>query len=183
MKKIFPWNVTKDEVLQTTRIFTLRQIQAHSQQREGVAGNFVYLDIPNWVNVIAITPQQEVLLIEQYRHGNRQITLEIPGGMCDGDEDFVTAGCRELLEETGYAGENPRLIGTLQPNPAIQNNECATILVENAILKQQPALDPMEEIRLLKVPLADIPDYIRSGTICNGLVIAAFHYYRLLSES
>ena len=183
MDKIFPWRVTTDSLLNNTRIFSLHKVKAHSQQRSGVAGEFVYLDAPNWVNVIAVTPEQEIVLVQQYRHGTRTITTEIPGGMCDRGENFITAGCRELLEETGYVGDAAKVIGVVHPNPAFQNNSCATVLVENAVAKQAQQLDPNEEICLLTIPLCEIPDKIRKGEITNSLVIAVFHMLHLHQSS
>jgi 8-oxo-dGTP pyrophosphatase MutT (NUDIX family) len=182
MDKVLPWKVSSDELIASTVVFNLRKVRAHSQMRSQTDGDFVYLDTPNWVNVIALTASDEVVLVEQYRHGNRKITLEIPGGMCDDDEDFIVAGLRELVEETGYVGEGVDLIGIVEPNPAIQNNKCGTVLIRNVRLVHKQELDPMEEIRILTKPISEIPDLIRKGDITNSLVIAAFHHFHLLSS-
>ena len=118
------------------------------------------------------------IFVEQYRHGSRSITLEIPGGMCDSGEDYCTAGVRELLEETGYTGTQIELIGEVDPNPAFQNNRCGTILIRDAVWLQEAKLDPMEEIIIHKIPLSSVTALIRDGTIRNALVLAAFHFYR-----
>ncbi|MEL6180922.1 MAG: NUDIX hydrolase, partial [Myxococcota bacterium] len=127
-----PWTLEDDRELTQTRIFTLRERTARSTLQPDLEGRFVYLDSPDWINVIAITPEGALVFVEQFRHGTRETTLEIPGGMVDPGEDFATAGARELLEETGYTGDTPVLIGVVTPNPAIQSNRCGTVLIRNA---------------------------------------------------
>jgi 8-oxo-dGTP pyrophosphatase MutT (NUDIX family) len=129
------------------------------------------------VNIIARTPEQEILLVRQFRYGTKRMELEIPGGMIDPGEDPVAAGCRELLEETGFAGENGTIIGSVRPNPAIQGNICYTILVKNAVLSARPHPDDMEEIDWFYVPEHDIEGYIRDGLIEHGLVLNALSHY------
>ena len=107
----------------------------------------------------------------------KRMELEIPGGMIDPGEDPVTAGCRELVEETGFVGKNAKIIGRVCPNPAIQGNYCYTILVENSIRAADPHPDDMEEIDWLCVPEQDIVGYIRDGRIEQGLVLNAFSHY------
>ena len=124
-----PWDADDPTELHATRVFTLRQRQARSRVNPSKHGTFVYLDTGDWVNVIALTADEQVVLVEQYRHGLRRVTLEIPGGMVDGDEGPLAAGQRELREETGYAGQGARLIGRVSPNPAILTNWCHTLLV------------------------------------------------------
>jgi 8-oxo-dGTP pyrophosphatase MutT (NUDIX family) len=103
--------------------------------------------------------------------------LEIPGGMIDPGEDPIAAGCRELLEETGFVGKNAKIIGRVCPNPAIQGNSCYTVLVENALRTADPRPDDMEEIDLLRVPEQAIDRYIKDGLIEHGLVLNAFSHY------
>lgn len=133
----------------------------------------------NWVNVIALTPQREVVLIEQYRHGIEEVTLEIPGGLINKDERPEVGGARELREETGYAGDEAVLLGTVHPNPAFQSNLCHTILVKNARKVGEPELDGGEDIAVHLTPLHDIPGLIREGKITHSLVMVAFYWLEL----
>ena len=182
------WTVSDEKLVCKTPIFTLSEMKAQSPADPEKSGTFVYLDVPSWVNVIAITPENHVVLIKQYRHGNRQVTVEIPGGMCDKkekggtfeEEDFISAGLRELREETGYVGTEIQLIGVVEPNPAFQNNFCATILVKNARQTHKQDLDIHEEILVYTRPLSDIPDLIKTRQITHSLVVAAFHHLSLL---
>ena len=173
-----PWDVEEAGTIATTPIFSLRSRTAKSRQSEK-HGSFVYLDNPDWVNVLAITANDEVVMIEQFRHGLAQVTLEIPGGIVDPGESPADAGMRELREETGYAGDAPEVIGAVSPNPAIQNNWCSTVLVRPAEIRAAVELDASEEIGVRLVPLAEVDALIRARVVHHALVVAAFHHLRL----
>jgi 8-oxo-dGTP pyrophosphatase MutT (NUDIX family) len=172
------WDVVEDGTLAKTRIFELKRRRATSP-RSGRSGTFVYLDTPSWVNVVALTPNDEVVMIEQFRHGLGEVTLEIPGGIVDAGEAPEVAALRELAEETGYGGEGAEVIGVVSPNPAIQNNWCHTVLLHDAELRATPEPDENEEIAVRLVPLADLDDLVRNTTIHHAMVVCAFHHLRL----
>src|SRR5579859_2528399 len=105
-----PWDKLSSQPLGDFRIFKIRSERAVSP-RTRQAHDFIVIDSVNWVNVIAITPDEHLVMIEQFRHGSGTIELEIPGGMIDPhDSSPEAAAVRELREETGYAGQNPRII-------------------------------------------------------------------------
>lgn len=173
------WKSDEPETLAETRIFKLLRKRATSPNDPSRSGEFVVIDSPDWVNVVALTDDDEVLIIEQFRHGTEEVTVEIPGGTVDPGEDPLAAGVRELREETGYAGGAAELIGTVTPNPALLNNRCHTLLVRGVVRQGAPQFDGLEEIRTRLVPLEDVPELIRSGVITHALVIAAFHHLYL----
>ena len=152
---------------------------ARVSPRTGHVGQYKVLRIASWANVVALTPDREVVLIEQYRHGIDDLTLEIPGGVVEPGEDPLLGAARELREETGYAGDEPILIGKVHPNPAIQDNVCYTYLIENARLVGELQLDPGEHIAVRTVPLEAVPRLLREGLITHSLVVAAFHWLDL----
>ncbi len=161
------------------RIFTIRTDRSVSPRTEKEHDFFV-IDCVNWVNVIAVTPAQELVMIEQYRHGSTTVELEIPGGMIDAkDASPEVAGLRELREETGYEGENVRRIGQIFPNPAIMSNVCYTVLVENCRLAHAVEFDQGEDLVTRLVPVVDIPNLVASGKIQHSLVVVALYYYEL----
>ena len=138
---------------------------------------FIRLVCADWVNVIPITAGGEVVFVRQYRHGVREISLEIPGGMIDAGEAPDVAATRELREETGYAAPNVRRLGHLWPNPAIQNNHCHLFVAENCRMVSPPQPDPRERIEVVTYPLTEVPRLIRDGAIRHSLVICAFALY------
>ena len=159
-------------------VFTVTPVERRSPRTKKV-GTYQVIGAPDWVNVIARTRDGQIVLIEQYRHGIDGLTLEIPGGMVEKDEDPGAAGARELEEETGYVGDPPVLIGTVEPNPAIQTNRCFTYLIDNAAADGEMQWDDGEDIRVLTVPESQIDDLLRRGEITHSLVVAAFHWLAL----
>src|SRR2546426_5596396 len=128
---IKPWQKIGSQQLGDFRIFTIRADRKISPRNQHEQDFFV-IESVNWVNVIAVTPDEQLVMVEQYRHGSDTVELEIPGGMMDaGDASPEATGARELQEETGYAGGEARLIGEIFPNPAIMSNRCFTVLIED----------------------------------------------------
>lgn len=174
-----PWEVLEQEQVHRNPLFTIRRERCRSARTRRERDFFV-LETCDWVNVIPLTDGGEVILIEQFRHGSRGISLEIPGGMVDPtDASALDAAKRELREETGCGARDWQELGAVLPNPAIQGNRCTTFLAAGAHPLGPPDLDPWEEIRVVPVPLARIPELIRRGAIDHSLVIAAFHWLEL----
>jgi len=145
--------------------------------RTAIEKDFYKFQFPRWVNIIALTGSQELVLIRQYRFGTDRVEWEIPGGAVNDGEDPLAAGLRELLEETGYAGQNGRIIGRVCPNPAIQNNLCYTVLVEDVRQVAEPAQDDMEDIEVLILPQDEAEQLVVDGTISHGLVLNALMFF------
>jgi 8-oxo-dGTP pyrophosphatase MutT (NUDIX family) len=146
--------------------------------RTGAQLDFITLSSWNWVNVIARTEAGKILLIRQFRPGTMQQEIEIPGGCIDpADPSPEAAGARELLEETGYAGDPPEIIGKVSPNPAIQGNFCYTVLIDNAKQISAPQLEDTESIETAEVTEETLREMIFSGKIRHGLVLNAIFFY------
>jgi ADP-ribose pyrophosphatase len=174
-----PWTIISSHVDKSYRVFNLRRDRARSP-RTSETHDFYVLESPSWVNIIPLTPKKEVVLIRQYRFGIRDMTLEIPGGLMEPSDSPEEAARRELREETGYREETLIPLGTVHPNPAIQNNLCYTFLAANVLPVGQLVQDEREDIEVVLQPLSEIPCLIREGAISHALVIAAF--YRLYME-
>lgn len=139
---------------------------------DGKEGDFYIAQAPLWVNVVALTPDRQVVLVEQYRHGIHAISLEVPGGVAHGS-DGLEAAKRELAEETGYTSGRWTRLGVVSANPAIMDNHCEIWLAEDCVKTQEQELDPFEDIRVVTVPESDFIAMVRDGRIHHSLAVAA----------
>lgn len=178
MAELGDWQRIASEILGDYRIFKLRQDRRISP-RNGRALNFYVLESVDWVNVIPVTADGDVIMIRQFRHGTEEFSLEVPGGMVDPGEEPIHSARRELLEETGYVCDEIIPLGNVAPNPAIQNNRCHTFLALGARPAGEQQLGDGEDIAVEIIPHADIPLYITDGRINHALVIVAFYFYEL----
>jgi ADP-ribose pyrophosphatase len=170
------WTIVSSRCDKSYRIFNLRTNSACSPRTNRIHDFFILESSP-WVNIIPLTAKDEVVLIQQFRHGTQNVTLEIPGGLVEAQDSPEEAARRELLEETGYREESLISLGAVHPNPAIQNNLCYTFLARNVYPAGMQNQDEKEDIEVVVKPLADIPRLIREGTITHSLVIVAFYRY------
>ena len=174
-----PWKRINSQPLGDFRIFTLRSDRKISP-RSGEAHDFFVIDSVNWVNVIALTPDRQLVMVEQYRHGSDTVELEIPGGMMDAtDASPEVTAQRELREETGYEGVNPRLLGQILPNPAIMSNVCFTVMFEQCRCLHPTTFDHSEDLTTRLVPVADFPRLVAEGKIRYSLVVVALYHFEL----
>ena len=168
------WRRARSERVADCRVFRVRRDTAVNPHG-GREHDFYVIEASDWVNVIPLTEAGEVVMIEQYRHGSDEVTLEVPGGMVDEGETPAEAAARELLEETGYEAAEMIALGRTRPNPAIQDNWQHAFLTRGPRLGRTPAFDATEHCTVRLVPLADVPGLIAGGVITHSLVIVAFH--------
>ncbi|HNS39718.1 MAG: NUDIX hydrolase [Anaerolineae bacterium] len=173
------WERLNSEYLGDFRIFRARADSSRSP-RTGNVHRFFVLETPDWVNIIPLTPEGNVVMIHQYRHGTEEITLEVPGGMVDEEDgDPAVSAARELREETGYEATEVIHLGSVAPNPAFLDNRCHSYLARDARHVTGMKLDGAEDIAFTEIPLAEIPDLISNGTITHSLTIDAFYFLEL----
>jgi len=162
----------------STPIFDLhRRKSAHPERGHH---DFYILEAPAWVNIIPVTPERDVVLVRQFRHGIEDFTLEIPGGMIDPeDPEPAQAARREMREECGYDSSVIIPLGRVHPNPAIQPNYCYSFFASDArkVAEPRPNVGGTEETEVELVPLASIKELIATGKITHALVIAAFSFF------
>ena len=139
----------------------------------GAQQECLVLESPDWVNVVAVTPNRRVVMVEQYRFGSGEIGLEPPAGIVDGVEDTLEAAKRELLEETGYASDTWRYLGAVQPNPAFQANFCHHWLAENVERVQQPTPDSGEVLRVSLLTPDELRAELAAGRLRHTLAQSA----------
>ena len=166
------WQKLRSEPHATTRIFDVtRAIYRHPHRSK--EQDFFVITAPDWVNVVALTPEHHLVLVRQFRYGTNDFSLEIPGGVMDQGEDAITAGLRELREETGYVGTRTRLLGSVHPNPAMQSNRCHLVLVEDVRCHAELDWDPDEELEIMTKPVDEVYALAHRGGITHALVLDA----------
>ena len=176
-----PWQLRSSETLADCRIFKVRKDLAVNP-RTGESHDMFVLEQPNWVNVIPLTVDEQVVMVEQWRHGTRSVHLETPGGLMDDGETPEQCAQRELLEETGYVADSIVRLGMVYPNPAIQSNRQYYIFAKGCRKVAAPKLDLAEDITMKLVPLASIPQMIETGEITHGIVIGGFYWLNLYRQ-
>jgi len=172
------WTTEDERPLLSCRIFDVIGTRARSP-RTGKSHEFVRIAAPDWVNVIPLTPDGDVVMVRQFRHGSREVTLEIPGGMVDPGETPAAAAVRELSEETGFEVGSLVSLGFVHPNPALFDNRCYTFLARGVRRTGEIRNEGAEETTVEVHSLGAVPDLIRRGVITHALVVAAFHALQL----
>ena len=169
------WTVISGRELADCRVFKVRE-DTSRRDSDGIESTFFVVENPDWANIVAVTKNGEVILIEQFRHGAASMILEIPGGMADDGEDAIRAATRELIEETGYSPGRMIVIGRSFPNPAIQNNTIHHFLALDCEKTADVAFDDHESIVTRLVPLSELENLVHNGEITHSLAITAIYY-------
>ena len=179
------WRRQSSEIVEDFKFFRLRRdIALHPTS--GRDHRFFIFEFPDWVNIMPITPEREVVFVNQFRHGTRELTLEIPGGIVDPGEDAKQAALREMFEESGYASSDAIELGWVHPNPALQENRCWSFLAQDVtrnVAADHQVGTGSEAIEVTTVPLDEIPGLLNDKLITHALTIAAFdHYWRWVGD-
>lgn len=177
MKKKF-WSTSESDIVLETPVLSIRRDRKHRPSEPETSHDFYVIESVDWVNVIPWTEDDEVVLIDQYRHGIDGMSLEIPGGMIDPeDASPAAAAAREMREEIGFASDDLVELGVVHPNPALQGNRCFTFLAKNAELVGEPRPDDTEDLALVRYPRTEVLQLLREGKISHALVVAAFLWW------
>ena len=126
----------------------------------------------SWANIVALTRNDEVVMVKQYRHGAGDVLLEFPGGVVEMDEDPMVGARRELLEETGYQASEWIQVGQMYPNPALQTNTLYCYLALDAEKVSGQNLDAGEDIEVHIMPLQELIEIAKRGKFPHALMTA-----------
>ena len=140
---------------------------------------FYRIESPEWVNVVALTANEELVMVRQFRHGSRIVTLEIPGGLVDPGETPMQAAGRELQEESGYRAGRIESLGSLNPNPALFANRVHMLVALDCEWAGEIQNTSTEHTSVELLPLAELSDVLRAGGIDHALVVAALYAFEL----
>lgn len=139
--------------------------------------DFYVEELPDWVNVVAVTKDREFVLEEQYRHGIQKICFELPAGIVEKDEEPIIAAQRELEEETGYSGGEWISIGSYASNASGCNNTCHSFLAINVERTRDPIKEPTEDINLYLVSREQLKTLLLSNQIPESVMQAPLWRY------
>lgn len=138
--------------------------------------DYYVLEYPDWVNAVAFTEKEEVIIIRQYRHAAEEVITEIPGGCIDPGERPEEAVRRELLEETGYEFNDFEPLATLYANPSTAGNKTYSFLARGGVKVQGQNLDDREEIEVKLVSLPTLKKMLENGEFGQALHTSALFY-------
>jgi ADP-ribose pyrophosphatase len=166
------WDLISSREDRQYNLFSV-EINTCKSPRTGLLHEFQILKSPDWVAVIALTQKKEVVLVNQFRHGTREMSLELPGGLVkEGQTPFKSAS-EELEEETGFLAPSLKLLGSMHPLPALFTNKFYVFLAEGVVPVGKLNPDETEELETILIPEEDLKDYVRNGKITCGIMIAA----------
>ncbi|WP_407426759.1 NUDIX hydrolase [Treponema sp.] len=179
MKKNLEWHETGKKELLKTPVMTVNQIT--STAPDNTSGNYIVMEAPDWVIVI---PELEdsFLMVRQWRHGNKSLSIEFPGGVINSGEKPETAAKRELEEETGYKAGKLTYLGNVNPNPALMRNKVHFFAAENLINTGVQHLDEDEFVEYLKIPCQEVYEKSGSEEYPHALMMSALLKYKLYKE-
>ena len=168
------WTIEKTELLQDCRVFSVSRTRTRSP-RTGQPHSFFRIDSSDWANIVPITPEGNVVLVRQYRHGADRVTLETPGGLVDSGETPAEAAAREMLEETGYRASEIMSLGAVNPNPAIFGNRLHAFVARESVQVAEIQPGETEETVVDVVTREQLRRFVRDGTVDHALVVAALY--------
>lgn len=169
------WKTLSSEYVHKGPWATLR-IDKCEMPNGHIVDDYYVLEYGTWVNGVAITEDNKVLMVEQYRHAAEIISLEIPGGVVDAGENPQEALRRELLEETGYQFDNFELLCVVYPNPSTGNNQAYSYLAKGGRKVQEQALDDAEDIIVKEYTIAEIKQLLAENKIAQAMHCTALFY-------
>ena len=170
-----------DQTLVENWVLRLRRERFRSR-KSGKAHDYYVAYLTDGVHVVAVTPEDQLIMVRQFRVGSHCDGLETPGGLLETGEDPCSAGARELLEETGYAGDRPELLGTIWPNPGLLTQRITTIVIRNARRIAEPRPDQTEELTIELVPVSRVPSLIKQGLVQHGVCVAGLLWWMTFGD-
>jgi ADP-ribose pyrophosphatase len=171
------WERESSEPLHEYDLFRTRRDRSRSPQ-DGSLHEFDIVESQDGVTVIALTPEGEVVLVEQFRHALRQLSLETPSGILEEGESPTIAGLRELKEETGYSAPSAEEIGTVVLNPSWLTTRVHVLLARNATRNGDKDLDESEDTSVRLASEEEVLRMVGEGKISSAAVVSALAFWQ-----
>lgn len=169
------WKVLESEYLFNEPWLTVRKEKCELPDGRLMPAYYV-LEYPTWVTAFALTKDEKVVMVKQYRHGLNVISTELPGGVVDKGETPEMAIARELKEETGFVFESYEYLGKISANPATTNNYMYIFLARGGEKVSEQNLDDTEDVEVLIHSIDEVKQLIKENSIVQALHTAAIFY-------
>lgn len=166
------WKRIRSEYGPNLKLFRAR-FDYMRNPRNDKTERMIVLESSDSVNVLALTPDEQLLFVRQYRFGIEEYTLEVPGGLVDPGESAATAATRELREETGHTGADPIALGKIGANPVFQDAWIYHFLIRNAQPTHDLQLDDGEEVEVISLPLPEVRRMLHNGDFLHPHTVSA----------
>jgi ADP-ribose pyrophosphatase len=179
MNRVKHWQELASRHVLDCGVFSVDELQSRSPA-DGSEHRFFRINANDWVQLVPVTKQREIVMVRQYRHGSGELSLEVPAGIIDPGESPEEAAVRECLEETGYRARALKPLGVFRPNPAYFANRLSAFFSSD--LESVGAIQNTgtEQTELVLVPVDDVPSLLVDGTIDHALAVAVL--WRFLHE-
>ena len=163
-----PW-----KVLDSRTVLKRRWLVVHQQHVRLPTGHeieeFHVLESPDWVAVLALTPEGRVVMVDQYRHGAARTSRELPAGVIDAGESPLEAAKRELLEETGYVADSWEPLVEVNTEPSRHTSRAIFLFASGARRVAEPNPDASENIEVVTLSVAELLEAATGGLMIHGL--------------
>lgn len=176
MTHIEKWRTLESEYLVRRPWLTARRDRVELPDGR-IHEEYYVLEYPSWVNVIALTEDGKLIMVEQYRHGLGEVYTELPAGVVENGEDSEDAARRELLEETGYSGGKWTLLNKISQNPSTCTNYTYCFLAEGVKKTDNQHLDTTEDIAVKLLTEQEVLAMLKNDEIKQALMAAPLWHY------
>ncbi|WP_082631323.1 NUDIX hydrolase [Gracilibacillus massiliensis] len=168
------WRISNSSITQVDRFkITIDEVLLANKETQ----NFSYIEFTEGVCILAITEEQKIITLKQYRHPLQSTEIEFPAGMIDENEEPIVAAERELLEETGYHTEHWQSLDYFYPSPGSTTEKIHLFLAENVKKVSHQQLDELENIEVEEVEIKDFCRLVEKGNFRHGAGLACWARY------
>lgn len=170
------WKTLSSEYLFRDTWFTVRKDTCRKPDGKIITPYYVY-EFPTWVSAVALTEDNQVVMVKQYRHAIEETIIEIPGGCVDKeDPNFEHAIARELMEETGYQFSHYEYLGKISPNPSTNTNWMHMFLATGGKKVSEQSLDHNEEIEVVLLGINELKQLLQKHEIPQAMHVTTIFY-------